>query len=137
MNLNRFQAHAYKKTSVETADPGRVLIALYDAAIKFSRLAAHSIDEGKVAEKGVYISKTHRIISEFINALDFEKSPALCEQLEGIYGFMISQLIEANVTMKSAPLNPVISQLEDLRDTWTQAMQQQTPSTLKQVEIGL
>ncbi len=132
MQLQKYQTNAYTKISVETANPGTILLTLYDAAIRFVRTAKANIEAGDIASKGVNIAKAHRIIAEFINALDFNASYELCTNLERIYGFMIEQLSEANTNVDPAPLEPVLLHLQELRDTWAKAVEQSGNESPKQ-----
>ena len=117
-----YQQQAYRQTEVETANPGRILITLYDAAIRFVRLAMQQIDEGNIPAKGVTLGRAYAIIAEFIHALDHDRAPELCRNLEAIYNFMLEQMAESNSRMDKAPLMPVLQYLIDLRDTWSQAV---------------
>ncbi|MCP4606271.1 MAG: flagellar export chaperone FliS [Proteobacteria bacterium] len=117
-----YQQKVYRRTHVETANPGRILLTLYDAAIRFVRLASQQIKSGNAAAKGVTLGKAYAIIAEFIHALDHDKAPELCRNLEMIYGFMLEQMSEANAKMDAAPLEPVITHLVDLRETWGKAV---------------
>ncbi len=127
MQMSTYQKATYNKSAIETARPGRILLTLYDAAIRFVQLAEQQIEMGNIAGKGISIGKAHAIVSEFINALDFERSPSLCTNLELIYGFMLGQLAEANANMDTKPLKPVLRHLKELRETWSLAVSQ-TPA---------
>lgn len=117
-NLMGYRQQAYKRVHVETANPGRVLIQLYDAAIRFVEQAKVQIDAGQAGPKGESLRKAHAIVAEFINALDHKMSPELCSNLEQIYGFMLEQIAEANVNMRSSALEPVLIHLRSMRETW-------------------
>lgn len=117
-----YQQNRYRQMEVETANPGRILITLYDAAIRFVRLAMQQIDEGNIPAKGITLGRAYAIIAEFIHALDHAQSPELCRNLESIYNFMLEKMAEANSTMNKAPLQPVLTHLMDLRETWSQAV---------------
>lgn len=123
-NLMGYRQQAYKKVHVETANPGRVLIQLYDAAIRFVEKAQVQIDAGQAGPKGESLRKAHAIIAEFINALDHKMSPQLCSNLEQIYGFMLEKIGEANVNMDSRALIPVLKHLREMRETWQIAVDQ-------------
>lgn len=130
-NLMGYRQQAYKKVHVETANPGRVLLQLYDAAIRFVEKAQVQIDSGQAGPKGESLRKAHAIVAEFINALDHQRSPQLCSNLEQIYGFMLEKMAEANVNMDSSALLPVLKHLREMRDTWQiavdQAMSESSP----------
>jgi flagellar secretion chaperone FliS len=117
-----YQTQRYRQTEVETANPGRILITLYDAAIRFVRLAIQQINDGNAAAKGVTLGRAYAIIAEFIHALDHDRAPELCRNLESIYNFMLEQMSNANLQMDSAPLEPVLTHLIDLRATWSEAV---------------
>ncbi|MBN2715528.1 MAG: flagellar export chaperone FliS [Deltaproteobacteria bacterium] len=123
-NLLGYRQQAYKKVHIETANPGRVLIQLYDAAIRFVEKAQVQIDAGQAGPKGESLRKAHAIIAEFINSLDHKMSPQLCSNLEQIYGFMLEKIAEANVNMDSSALIPVLRHLREMRETWKKAVDQ-------------
>jgi flagellar protein FliS len=124
VNLTGYQQQAYKRVHVETANPGRILITLYDAAIKFVEKAIVQINDGQAGPKGESLSRAHDIIAEFINALDHKTAPELCSNLERVYGFMLEQISLANTNMDSEPLNTVLKHLKEMRNTWQQAIEQ-------------
>ncbi|MBN2341410.1 MAG: flagellar export chaperone FliS [Deltaproteobacteria bacterium] len=132
-NLMGYRQQAYKKVHVETANPGRVLLQLYDAAIRFVEKAQEQITAGQAGPKGESLRKAHAIIAEFINALDHKMSPELCSNLELIYGFMLEQIAEANVHMNAQALDPVLIHLRSMRETWqiavNQAQMENAPAT--------
>ncbi|MCP4679847.1 MAG: flagellar export chaperone FliS [Deltaproteobacteria bacterium] len=122
MQKASYQQHMYTRAQVETANPGRILITLYDAAIRFVRLARQQINHGNVAAKGISLGRAYAIIAEFIHALDHSQAPELCDNLEQIYGWMLEQISDANLNMTSEPLEPVLTHLMDLRQTWSEAV---------------
>ena len=121
-NIMGYRQQAYKKVHIETANPGRVLIQLYDAAIRFVEQAQVQIDAGQAGPKGESLRKAHAIIAEFINSLDHKMSPQLCSNLEQIYGFMLEKIAEANVNMDAKALIPVLRHLREMRETWKTAV---------------
>ena len=122
MQKASYQQHMYNRAQVETANTGRILLTLYDAAIRFVRLGSQQISNGDIASKGVTLSRAYAIIAEFIHALDHDQAPELCDNLEQIYGWMLEQISEANLNMTNEPLTPVLTHLIDLRETWSEAV---------------
>ena len=53
----------YLETSVTTQQRGKLIVMLYDGAVKFLRVAKEKLREGDCALKGVYIGKAQDIIS--------------------------------------------------------------------------
>ena len=109
------------------APQGNVLLLLYDGAIRFVGLAKDQIEAGNVAAKEVSLAKAYAIINEFINSLDRDRAPDLCENLTQIYEFMLAKLTEANANMDPEPLRIVLGYLTDMRKTWAEAIAQTMP----------
>ncbi|MBU1221484.1 flagellar export chaperone FliS [Myxococcota bacterium] len=113
----------YKSIGVETADPGRLLLMLYDAAIGNCKKARILLDKGDMAGKGTAIGKAQAILNEFIATLDYSVSPELCSNLEALYFFMIDQLTQANINKSVEPIDVVIKLLKGLREAWGEAVE--------------
>jgi len=121
---NGYGANRYKQTAVQTANPGQILILLYEAAIRNVKKASQCIDAGDMAGKGTHIGKTHDIINELNNTLNFEVGGEIARNLERLYNFMIEQLIRANTESSKEPLVAVQRNLETLLEGWRVAVAQ-------------
>jgi flagellar secretion chaperone FliS len=106
-------------TAVESASPHRLIVMLYDGAIKAVSLAQIHMGNGAIAEKGAAISKAIAIIEEGLRlALDLEKGGELAENLDALYEYMTQRLLEANLNNRSDLLDEVGSLLLDLKTAW-------------------
>ncbi len=117
-----YDQQVYENVPVEKGNPGRILLTLYDAAIRFVEKAKDQIKAGDGEGKEASLVRAYAIITEFLNSLDYEQAPELCANLEGIYGFMLAQITEANDKMDTEPLAPVLCHLADLRQAWAQVV---------------
>lgn len=61
----------YQTTQVMTASREKILLMLYEGAIRFTKQAKVAMEQRKVAEKGTFISKATAILSELMATLDF------------------------------------------------------------------
>ena len=104
-----FGINQYRTARVQTASPVGVLVQLYDGAIRFLREAAQHMESGDIAQKGVKLSKAHRIVSELQATLDREKAPELCDQLDSLYDFVLHQIVEANLKNKMELVEPAVN----------------------------
>ena len=90
--------NAYARSAAsEDISKDRLLIMLYDGAIKFLHLAARGIKEKRHDLKGHYISKVMAIITELTTALDMERGGEISANLASLYTYMIKRLTEANM----------------------------------------
>ncbi len=113
----------YKKTSINTRSRGKVLLMLYDGAIRFLEQARVAIEQNRPDLRGERISKAHAVVSELNLTLDHDVAPDLCANLERLYLYMLNQITEANRTNDASKLELVIELLGDLRGAWQQAVQ--------------
>ncbi len=125
----------YKNNQIETASPEKILIMLYDGAIRFTRQAMQGIDSGDKTLQAEKISRAMAIICEFSNSLDHEIGGEIAADLDALYGFMTRELTRANLTGDRKALEVVEELLLGLRETWVEAAdiyakEQQGPSQL-------
>ena len=116
------QLQAYRTNQVSTADPGTILLMLYQGAIDFLTRAKDSLERGDMAEKGVGINRALAIISEFLASLNFEVGGEVARNLESLYLFMIDHIINANVANDPKPLEEAIALLRTLKEGWEGAI---------------
>jgi len=116
-NVNR-----YKKNKVLLSEPGEILLALYDGAIKFCRQARIAIETNNPAQKGQKIGSVMAILTELSATLDHDRAPELCENLARLYDYLIDRLQTASSEMDVGALDEVTVHLQKLRDTWGEAV---------------
>lgn len=117
-------ANQYKQMSIKTANRGQLLLMLYEAAIQNVKKASNAIDKKDLAAKGQAIGKTHDIINELLNTLNFEVGGDIARDLERLYAFMIEQLIKANIENSKSTLENIQKLLETLLSAWREAVDQ-------------
>ena len=110
----------YHKNAISTSSQGRLIIMMYEGAIKFTTMAIQSIDKGDIAGQGKYIRKTHDIINELSLALDLKKGGEVALRLESLYQYILSQLALANINSDQKILENIIKILGPLSEAWEQ-----------------
>jgi flagellar protein FliS len=133
MKKNPFQE--YQKTQVTTAGKPKVLLMLYEGCIRFMKLAKARMEEGKIAEKGRYISKAIDIVSELMNTLDHKVGGQLSQDLESLYMFMIDKLIDANIHNRPEDLEVVIDLMSNLYVAWSDVINNPRPDGVPSPEL--
>lgn len=110
----------YRRNEIATSSQGKLIIMMYEGAVKFTTMAIDGIDTNDIAKKGMYISKTHDIINELSLALDLKKGGEVAQKLETLYQFMLRQLTLANIKSDRKALESIINVLKPLQDAWTE-----------------
>ena len=108
----------YQDTAVTTQSKGRLIVLLYDGAIKFMRLAIKELEAGNYEAKGRYINKTQNIINELDAVLDTSAGGEIAANLRKLYHFMNNRLSEANIKRDTQMIREVITLMEELNQSW-------------------
>jgi len=109
---------AYQETSITTESKGRLIVMLYDGAIKFMRLAIQELEAQNDEEKGRYINRAQDIINELNTVLDMEAGGEVATNLRKLYVFMSNHLSQANIKRDPQMIREVISLMEELNKSW-------------------
>ncbi len=108
----------YLQAQVETASPTRLIILLYDGAIRFCSLAMDAMKRKNLHEQNENLIKAQRILSELMGSLDQKVGGEVSENLLRLYTFMLDSLIRANMEDDPATVQSVMQMLTELRETW-------------------
>ncbi len=116
----------YKKAQVQTANQGKLIVMLYDGAIRFVKAAIEAVGNNKLESAHRNIVRAEDIITELLLSLDYDKGGDIAKKLASIYIYVNEQLLEANITKKNEPLELVIKLMSDLRESWAKISGQMT-----------
>ena len=109
----------YQNNQVNTSSPGKLLLMLYDGALKFLRFAMIAMEESNIESANKYLIKTQDILGELMVTLNFDVGD-ISNKLYGLYSFMNQELIEANIHKDQNKVKSVYSMLEELKNTWAE-----------------
>jgi flagellar protein FliS len=108
----------YQKVNVSTADPLRIVILLYEGAIKNLHQAIRLLEENAAYEASAKINRTQDIVNYLRGCLDHEKGGEIAFNLDRLYVYMRDALIQANIHRDQARLREVIKLLQTLLEGW-------------------
>ena len=111
----------YKETQVNTANQGKLIVMLYDGAIKFLNIAVDNLGTPKTYDiANTNIIKAQDIITELLLSLNMTEGGEIAKNLFDLYMFFKKQLLDANIAKNADIIKPVISNLTELRGAWDQ-----------------
>lgn len=122
MHAREYQS--YKQTEIETASPGKLLLLLYDGALKRLQRAKDCLSRGQLEESHQHLVRVQEILVELMLALDWSVAGDLAPRLHGLYNFMYRRLVDANIKQDPAAIDEVIQLLSTLREGWDEAYRQ-------------
>jgi len=111
---------AYSNAQAMTATPEDLTLMLYNGALRFLTKGMAAIDEKNIEQANHNILKSQDIVLELMSTLKMEYE--VSKNLMALYDFMYRHLVEANLKKEKQHLQEVYELMEQLRDTWSEAM---------------
>ncbi|MBF0274025.1 MAG: flagellar export chaperone FliS [Nitrospinae bacterium] len=118
MYANQF--NRYKTDQYTSNNQGKLIVMMYDGAIRFIKEAINGIKNKDKYTQATYLSKAEKIISELKITLDMEKGGEIAKNLERLYNYIAEKILFSNLHGKVEPLEEVVLLLVDLRSAWDQ-----------------
>jgi flagellar protein FliS len=113
-------AMLYQQTAVTTQNQGRLIVLLYDGAIRFLRQARVGMQNGDYAKKSVFLARAQDVVFELNASLNMELGGEISNRLRSVYTFIWTRLSQVNMKNDIAVLDRLIAILEDLAGAWRQ-----------------
>jgi flagellar protein FliS len=112
--------NAYMNNQVMTASSTKLVVMLYDGAIRNLKLAKLAIGDKNIEKTNNSVIKAQRILSELMSTLNMEDGGEISRNLMALYQYMHQRTIRANIDKNAEILDEVIGYLVDLREAWSQ-----------------
>ena len=109
-------------SAIEGASPPQLISMLFDGVSSRLNQSLTAIEAGEIAKKGELISQTISILEYLTAVLDENKAPEVANNLQGLYRYMVTTLLNANIKNDPTAIQEVISLMTEVRDAWTEMM---------------
>ena len=110
----------YSQNEISTANQGRLIVLMYEGAIKNTKMAVQCLDDKDSAGVASHIRKTRDIINELSISLDVKVGEKTAARLESLYQFVLTQLTRANIKPDRAALESILRVLIPLHEAWAE-----------------
>lgn len=111
----------YQQAQLETAPPERLLIMLYEGAIRFCNAARKGIEERNYQKAHDNFLRVQAIITELMATLNMQDGGEVAQNLFNLYEFLNHQLTLANTQKSVDRLDEALAIIRDLHEAWVQA----------------
>lgn len=109
---------SYRKISVITSDPGKLILMCYEGAIDQLKIAKQKYIEKDYESKCKALTKAMNFIDELLCSLDFEKGGAIAKNLSALYNYMNRRILQADASRNIDGIDEVIGILSELLSAW-------------------
>ncbi len=110
----------YQRTQVETASPTRLVILLYEGAIRFCQIAQDAMVAKDLPRQHKNLINAQNIITELLGSINHEQGGEIAENLSRLYAHMLEQLVTANLYDRIEQVKAVQGMLRELRASWVE-----------------
>jgi flagellar protein FliS len=130
MNYPNNQLSVYQQTSIQTASGTRLVVMLYEGAIRFLNRAANDIRNRDLVSKGRSISQALAIIQHLQLTLDSKKGQDMARDLDRIYTYTISRVLEGSTKLNVSAIEEAINVLSNLLPAWEEIAQREQEQSI-------
>ena len=119
--MNRNAYRQYSQVQIKTANKGKLIVMLYQGAIRFMKKALIQLEQKDMEGKGKSLIRAQDIILELLYALDQDmlaKGNELALNLQRLYLYCYRRLVRANVDMNPEPIKEVAELMGSLLEAW-------------------
>jgi flagellar secretion chaperone FliS len=110
---------AYQQQAILTATPGRLVVMLYDGALRFLFQSATAMRQGLLALADEKLRRAEAIVDELLVTLDMSQGD-IAERLQAIYVFCNRLMREARTEHDAGKLDTTRELLAELREAWAE-----------------
>ncbi|KTE92001.1 flagellar protein FliS [Desulfitobacterium hafniense] len=119
-NSQTAMANAYKNQQIMTASPEQLTLLLYNGALRFLNESILALENGEKEKSHNANLRVQAIISEFMATLDMNYE--ISNNWAALYEYVEHSLIEGNIKKDVQHLHNAKAILEEMRNTWQEAM---------------
>ncbi|MCY1269089.1 Flagellar secretion chaperone FliS [compost metagenome] len=115
--LRQYQTVNTQAQAVD-ASPHRLIQMLMEGGLTRLAQARGAIERGQLAQKGELIGKAIAIIGGLRDGLNLEQGGEIAANLDALYEYMVTRLLEANLKSDAALVDEVAGLLRNVKSGW-------------------
>jgi flagellar protein FliS len=118
MKYTNSRSSLYQETSVNTASPTKLVVMLYEGAIKFLTRAASDIRNRDLVSKQRSVNQAIAIIQHLQLTLDVDKGQDIARELNRLYAYVFKRTVDGSTKLDAGAIEEAIKVLSDLLPAW-------------------
>ena len=130
MNTTYNRSSIYREISIHTSSPTKLVVMLYQGALRFLRQAIDDIGQKNYSNKSQSIDRTVAIIQHLQGTLDLEKGQEIAYDLDRLYTYMSSRIFDGSAKLDVPALQEVAKLLETLLSGWEEIARKEQEHTV-------
>lgn len=127
-------ARSYRQNAIQTASRGQLTLMFFDGALRFLRKGVESFEIEDYSRRNEAVNnnlvRAQEIIAELQRTLDHSVGGEFASTMDRLYDYMYRELQKANIEKSVEPVHNVIRFLTDIRDAWSEMLQNGQPALI-------
>jgi flagellar protein FliS len=128
------QASRYRRSQIDTASPGKLVIMLYEGAIRFLNEARECLSQKDLEKANNRLIRAQDIISELMMSLNMKEGGQIASSLYRLYDYLKWRLVEANISKNPDLIDEAIRIMSSLKEAWEEAVKNVMQDKTKPLE---
>jgi flagellar protein FliS len=128
------RSNTYQEIAVQTSSPTKLVVMLYEGAIRFLGQSVAAIQSRDIDRKRQSIDRAMAVIQHLQSTLDRDKGGDVAAELDRLYIYITSKILEGSTKLQTAPLEEAIKLLNVLLSGWEEIVKKEqetaVPTTL-------
>jgi len=121
------RSNAYREVAVQTSSPTKLVVMLYEGAIRFLRESVTAIASKDLDRKRHSIDRAVAIVQHLQSTLDMDRGLEVAVNLSRLYSYIITRILEGSAKLEPAPLEEAIKLLDILLGGWEELAKKEQP----------
>ncbi len=121
--MTKSASDIYQQVEVSTSNEIRLVVMLYEGAIRFLTQARTSIQNKSLTGKATGVDRALAVLGELQSTLRLNDGGEIAGSLNRLYSYMTERIIEGSMKLDSRPLDEVIKLLRILHSAWAEVAQ--------------
>lgn len=110
----------YREAQVKTSDGLDLVLLLYEEGVRYLKEAAEAYRQKDFERKSQRLIYGMEVITELLLSLDLEKGGEIAKRLQGLYTFMLQELLLADAREDPEAIERIAAMLDDLKGGWVE-----------------
>ena len=139
--MNPYGRNTYQEIAIQTSSPAKLVVMLYEGAIRFLNQSIAAIQSKDLNVKRQSVDRAVAVIQHLQSTLDMSQGKEVAADLDRLYTYVISRVLDASAKLEIEPLEEAIKLLTVLLSGWEEVARKESehavpPSLLAQQSLS-
>jgi len=124
------RSNTYQEIAVQTSSPTKLVVMLYEGAIRFLGQSVTAIRSNDIDSKRQSIDRAMAVIQHLQSTLDRDQGGDVAEELDRLYIYITSKILDGSTKLQTAPIEEAIKLLNVLLSGWEEIVKKEQETTV-------